>query len=182
MEDDRLSYRSALKDANKLITAAQASHLNQTVADCDGQPRKLWNTVSNLLHNNKQSVFSFDSAELCLAACNNFCKFFSDRVGNIYNNIAINRPAHNPLPQHKYSGPSLAAFQPVTLAKVSKLSHSMPLSACTLDFVPPSLIKSCSHIFIPILTHLANLSLLSGVFPSTFKLAQITLHFKKPNL
>jgi hypothetical protein len=58
----------------------------------------------------------------------------------------------------------------------------MPLSACTLDFVPPSIIKSCSHVFVPIITHLANLSLTTGIFPHNLKLSQITPLLKKPSL
>ena len=58
----------------------------------------------------------------------------------------------------------------------------MSLSACTLDFIPPSLIQSCSNIFIPILTNLANLSLSTGVFPRSFKISQISPLLKKPGL
>ena len=96
---------------------------------------------------------------------------FGDKVASIYTNIAANRPPCSPLVQHLYQGPKIVLFQPVTPTEVSKLIQTMPLSACTLDFVPPSIIKSYCHIFTPIITRLANLSLSTGVFPNSFKVA-----------
>jgi len=51
-----------------------------------------------------------------------------------------------------------------------------------MDFVPTSLLKACSNSFSEIICTLANLSFSEGVFPSAFKVAQITPILKKPNL
>ena len=49
-----------------------------------------------------------------------------------------------------------------------------------LDFVPTSMLKSCSDIFAPLICRLANLSFTEGTFPDLFKLGHITPLIKKP--
>ena len=51
-----------------------------------------------------------------------------------------------------------------------------------MDFVLTSVIKRCSEVFIPIITHLANLSFTEGVFPTLFKRAQVTPLLKHAGL
>ena len=51
-----------------------------------------------------------------------------------------------------------------------------------MDFISSSLIKFCPAVFSQILTTLANLSISQGIFPSRFKLAQVTPLLKKPSL
>ena len=74
---------------------------------------------------------------------------------------------------------SIHLFTPL---EVSKLLHSMPGKSSPLDFIPTSLLKSCSDTFSILIAHLANLSFSQGVFPSKFKLAQISPLLKKPGL
>ena len=50
------------------------------------------------------------------------------------------------------------------------------------DFVSTTLVKDCSSVFSVIITRLANLSFTEGVFPSSFKTAQISPRLKKAGL
>src|SRR5208282_6379521 len=58
----------------------------------------------------------------------------------------------------------------------------MPSKLSPMDFVPTSVIKRCSEVFITIITHLANLSFTEGVFPKLFKGAQVTPLLKHAGL
>ena len=51
-----------------------------------------------------------------------------------------------------------------------------------MDFIPSSLIKSCSSVFSELVARLVNLSISEGIFPFKFKFAQVTPLFKKPGL
>ena len=51
-----------------------------------------------------------------------------------------------------------------------------------MDFIPTSLIKSCSTVFSEIISNLVHLSLSQGSFPLKFKLAQVAPLQKKPGL
>ena len=53
---------------------------------------------------------------------------------------------------------------------------------CQQDFIPTSLLTSCSLVFSELIPYLANLSLSQAVFPSSFKIAQVTPLLKKAGL
>ena len=66
--------------------------------------------------------------------------------------------------------------------EVKKLSSGIPGKSCPLDFIPTSLIKSCSDVFSELISRLANLSFTEGCFPAMFKQAFVTPLLKKPGL
>lgn len=55
----------------------------------------------------------------------------------------------------------------------------MPSTSSPLDFIPTSLIKSCSGVFSQVIARLANLSFEHSTFPVKFKTAQVTPLLKK---
>ena len=55
----------------------------------------------------------------------------------------------------------------------------MPSTSLPLDFIPTSLIKSCSGVFAQVIARLANLSFEHSTFPVKFKTALVTLLLKK---
>ena len=82
----------------------------------------------------------------------------------------------------RYTGLRLAVFQPVTTIEVHKLILSTPNKSCDLDPIPTTLVKQCSAELLPIITNIINGSLVSGVFPSDYKVALVRLIIKKSNL
>ena len=76
----------------------------------------------------------------------------------------------------------MSSLAPVTVDEVCCLLEKMSGKSSPLDFVPTSLLKSCSEAFSQINAHLANLSFHEDVFPRKFKTAQITTLLNKPSL
>jgi len=76
----------------------------------------------------------------------------------------------------------MSEFTPVTEMEVVRLLRSMPFKSSPLDFIPTSLIKSCSGAFSHVLARLANLSFEHSTFPAKFKTAQVTPLLKKHGL
>jgi hypothetical protein len=58
----------------------------------------------------------------------------------------------------------------------------MPCKSSPLDVLPTTLLKSCAHVFAPIIARLANLSFQTGRFPSRYKRAQVLPLLKKAGL
>ena len=54
--------------------------------------------------------------------------------------------------------------------------------SCTLDPMPTHLLLKCTDILLPIFTQLINLSLTTGQFPSSWKVAMVQPLLKKPDL
>jgi hypothetical protein len=78
--------------------------------------------------------------------------------------------------------PYLDYLLPVTPSEVMKLLKSTKPKSSQLDFIPTSLIKSCSDTFSDIICHLANLSFTEGKFPSSVKTAIVSPLIKRPDL
>ena len=97
----------------------------------------------------------------------------------IYN---IKRTWYIRFKERDHFGPKLDDLPPVTPDEVKKLLSSIPGKSCPLDFIPTSLIKSCSNVFSDIISTLANLSFTEGRFPAAFKRAIVTPLMKKPDL
>ncbi len=73
-------------------------------------------------------------------------------------------------------------FCPLTDAEVSKLLFSSHPTTCSLDPIPSHLLQAISPSLLPVLTHIINTSLLTGIFPTAFKQARVTPLLKKPTL
>ncbi len=75
---------------------------------------------------------------------------------------------------------SFTYFSPLSEAEVSKLILSSHPTTCPLDPIPSYLLQAISPAVVPAFTHIINIYLHTGIFPSAFKLARITPLLKKP--
>ena len=107
--------------------------------------------------------------------CNGFATHFSAKIDTLKSNVSSQLANRFPniFPDN---------FPDVSPDEVAKLLSSLPLKSCALDFIPTTLIKSCSGVFAELIAKLANLSFAQGSFPSCFKHASVTPLLKKSNL
>jgi hypothetical protein len=69
---------------------------------------------------------------------------------------------------------------PISVSEVSKAIKRLRPSRCVgLDGIPSFIIKGCSDVFIPLLTHIFNLSVNSASFPTLRKQTAVVPVFKK---
>ena len=66
---------------------------------------------------------------------------------------------------HCYTGLPLDDLTHVSDDEVRKILTEMPAKSSPMDFIPSSMLKSCSPVFTPIIARLANLSFKDGFFP-----------------
>ena len=107
---------------------------------------------------------------------NSLASFFYQKIVSLKDSIALKLQG-SPTPfdfDLPHSGEVLSDFTPVTLAEVSQLLRSMSNKSSPLDYIPTSLLKSCSGTFSILISHLANLSFTQATFASKFKLALIS--------
>ena len=111
--------------------------------------------------------------------------FFQNKVADIKSSIAdrLLRVVGDKFAWDKpHTGTLMNKIPLVTAPEVMRILNTMPSKSSPLDFLPSSLLKSCSDIFSPVICKLANLSFTDGHFPGAFKMAQITPLLKKPGL
>ena len=73
-------------------------------------------------------------------------------------------------------------FRPTNTLEITKIVNSASKATCLLDPIPTSLLQTLLPVLSPVIAHLVNASLSSGVFPSELKSAVIKPLLKKPNL
>ena len=176
-ETDRLNYRASCRRANILINNSRKKHFSDTL-DSYSNPKQRWKTVNNFLH--PQSTRN-TSANTTSITSTSFLNFFTSKIDKLKQTIVSRIAQFNlppPLPDPTHSGERFSVMATVTSTEVSKLLNSIQPKSSNLDFIPTSLIKLCSSTFSPLIAHLANLSFVHGVFPSSFKIAQIPSSFK----
>ncbi len=88
----------------------------------------------------------------------------------------------DPKPTRSTAQTPIFSFCPLTEAEVSKLLLSSHPTTCPLDPIPSHLLQAISPALLPALTHIINTSLITGIFPTAFKQAQVTPLLKKPTL
>ena len=72
-----------------------------------------------------------------------------------------------------YNGEKLAIFHELGMSDLEKLVKSMNNKCCSLDPLPPWLLISCFEQLGPILLHIVNCSLRTGMFPDLLKKAVV---------
>ena len=111
-----------------------------------------------------------------------FATFFSDKIHKLHTSLLSHHSCTSPHHPPPFTPPSFSSFKTVTADEVSKLLSQSPDTNCDLDPIPTSLLKQCSHIFLPTLTKIINLSISTGVFPDQFKSCSVHPHLNKSSL
>ena len=142
---------------------------------------KRWKVLREILNMNnpsskKKLIFDInnktttDPNEIATGFNNFFVTIGPQLAKNIKSNI-------NPLSYVKSVNNSMVLTD-VTSTKVRNVIASLKNSSSGYDEFPPFVGKSCVEAYIKPLTHLINVSLKSGVFPSELKLAKVVPIFK----
>ena len=125
------------------------------------------------------------STDECSNIWATFYSYFVNKINNLKHSI-LNKLGSFTLKPHfveqPHAGPQFETIPLVTPAEVRKLLTSIPSKSCKLDFIPTSLLKSCSNVFSELICTLANLSFAEGCFPAIFKQAIVKPLIKKPGL
>ena len=185
LDRDRVLYHIACRKCNHSILAARRKFFLDTLQNSTSS-KLTWRTANTLLHNKKpQSPFSLIDTPLC----SKFVVFFCTKIATLRSSVHSLLPSLDLSPfdgslflDLPTSSNLLSLLPEVAVSEVMSLLNALPCKTCGLDFLPTSLLKACSFSFSQIITRLANLSFSEGVFPTLFKVAQISPILKKPNL
>jgi len=179
----RLEYRQACRQANEAIVEARQKFNQDQLNAARDNPRTKWSIIRNILHHNALS----DSKPFkeCQDLTNKLSLFFRDKVRLVKQRISVSFANLNLDPlfaDSAHSGIHYTDLPPPALSEVLKLVNSMSAKSSAADRFPASLLKSCSDVFVPLITRLAHLSFTEGVFPTVYKTASVTPLLKKKGL
>ncbi len=110
-----------------------------------------------------------------------FATFFTDKTKTISSQFSPSL-TQDIQPTRSTAQTPIFSFCSLTEVEVSKLLLSSHPTTCPLDPIPSHLLQAISPTLLPVLTHIINTSLLTGIFPTAFKQARVTPMLIKPTL
>ncbi|KAL2089254.1 hypothetical protein ACEWY4_016153 [Coilia grayii] len=114
------------------------------------------------------------------AKCEEFAEFFTNKILAIRAEITQDPNYLHDAPSRE--PPTLQNFSAITEDNLYKLVKHSKQSTCSLAPIPTFLMKNNFNYVSTPLLQIINTSILTGVFPSTFKTAVVKPLLKKPNL
>jgi hypothetical protein len=111
-----------------------------------------------------------------------FSRFFFDKIFVILQNIKATVVPDERFQTPPFTSSSMSNFSPLTPDVVRQCILKSAPKTCGLDPIPTPLLVECLEILLPSLTDLLNSSLMSGIFPQSFKTAHVIPVLKKPSL
>ncbi|CAJ0941773.1 unnamed protein product [Ranitomeya imitator] len=165
-----IAFKQSLTTFKTTLSTAKQTYFSSLASSLSHNPKQLFNTFNSLFHPPAPPPSPLISAE-------DFASFFKQKIENSFGQ----QPPEPFLPTSQAST-SKTNFSTITEDRLSTLLSRSHLTTCALDPIPSHFIPNLTTVFIPTLSHLFNLSLTIGVFPSSFKHASITPILKKPFL
>ncbi|XP_077125359.1 uncharacterized protein LOC143782122 [Ranitomeya variabilis] len=173
--EDFIHFKFMLKAYNSALHIAKQTYFTSLISSLSNNPKKLFDTFHSLLRSKAQAPIT----DIC---ADDLAYHFIEKIDNIHQEIRSQSPSSvTPIPPCISPG-SLSAFDPITEEEVSRLLSSSRPTTCTTIPIPSHLLQSLSPVITTHLTTIFNLSLSSGIFPSSFKHSIITPLLKKPTL
>lgn len=164
------SWKSAFEAQRDLFQQKRRQFFNTRIEQCDSSGRDQWRTMSSLL--------SPVESRNCTLKADTFQSFFQEKIA------AVRRATDGaPLPTYSVlKQPGLLSFDTLSCDDIGRQLGSSNTKTSELDPVPTWLVKELSGFFVPALTYLTNISLVTGFLPPSQKRAVVSPLLKKPDL
>lgn len=168
-----------IRQLRKLMNDTKASFFKSKIDEMGNDRRGLFQLLDRCLSRDKVSKLPVHADPATLA--DRFGRYFDEKIVNIRANLdAKNAPSAD----SSSSAPNsfLSVFELVLPAEICEIVDKCPAKSSFVDPVPTNILKKIIHVLAKPFASLINLSLSSGVFPDSMKLASITPLLKKASL
>ena len=170
-------FKEAKLDYVRALSESKVKHINSLIDQCDRDPKKLFQLVSNLTGKNTDNPLPESSSDEELA--NEFASFFLNKIENIRGSLAC---FDTFCPKQNNNISKFDSFCVVSESEIKKLILGSKPTSCALDPLPTKLVKEHIDILLPIFVRIVNLSLTSGHFNLDWKTAIVIPLLKKLGL
>ena len=177
-------FKCARNQANNAIKQAKKRYFSDNLKTSKGNPRKTWNLINELTSRNtskSSNILEIQIDNRTISTPGDMAEAFNDHFTNIGQVLAQEVPAAEVNPEF-YISHTDKAFCPKTpsLDVVINLLRNIDEKKATgLDMIPRKLLKMAASIVAPSLTAIFTKSIITGVYPTEWKMARVTPVFKK---
>ena len=179
---DKTQFTKLKHDVEKLVKSTRNKYYKGKLSDFKGNKKETFKVFNELLGNDTKSPLPCHENESQL--CNDFEKFFSDKICNIRNNVQYeaNNIQSAEMTNSVQSDSVFSEFSPMTDDQINKIVHDLSNKYCNLDPLSTDLFKKCLPYLLPYLKYIINTSLSEGIFPSCYKKALVRPSLKNSSL
>ena len=176
-------FKDARNKTNNSIKKAKRKYFSEKLDANKGDPRKTWRLINELhsRHSKSTRVSQIKTGNQVFTSPGDIAEAFNNHFTNIGQSLAREIPSVD-IDTLSYVYPVNAgvfSFQRINVQKVIKLLKTIVVGKATgLDKIPNRLLKIVAGVVAPSLTGIFNQSLLTGIFPSDWKLAKVSPIFK----
>ena len=175
----RSRYKHQWHLCNKMMTKAKSKYLAHVIAENSDNPRRLWNSINNILHRIPPPALpEFTSVE---SLCDHFSRFFVDKIEIICSKFP-DKVQNIPQVQKPEKKSKMNVSEGASEDEIKKFILSSSSKSCDLDLIPTSVLKNCIDILITPITDIINITMETSTFPSNFKEAHVRPLLKKTSL
>ena len=179
IEIKKQMLRTARNEVSYLIEQSKRKYYNDKIDNYEKDQKKLFEVINDLMNWKENTKLPSGSLLELVKAFN---KFFITKLENIRLNISSSYSGTSSAKHRIHCPYNLSEFDPVTEEELTEIIQGSKNATCDLDPFPTELLKRCVTVLLPYLVKLFNLSLSSGVVPTSFKHAMVKPLIKKPSL
>ena len=174
LHSDLMHFKAKKNIATSVMKRARTTYYTDLIQENSDDSRKLFRCAKSLF--NQEANLTFPGYNDNTKLANDIGKFFVQKIERI--RTALDTAASNlgPTaiePLHTSCPSQQASFTDRSEEDVKRLIGRSSKKTCSLDPMPTSLVVECLDVILPVITRMVNLSLQSGNFPDTWKLADV---------
>ena len=162
-----------------MMTKAKSKYLTDVIAENSDNPRRLWNSINNILHRIPPPALPELTSVKSL--CDHFSRYFVDKIETIRFNFP-DTVQNIPQVQKPEIRSKINVFERASEDENIKLIFSSSSKSCDLYPIPTSVLKNCLDILITPITDIINISMETSTFLQNFKEAHVRPLLKKTSL
>ena len=159
---DRSRYKQQCHLCNRMMTKAKSKYLADVIAENSDNPRRLWNSINNILHIIPPPALpDFTSVK---SLCDHFSRYSVDKIETLRSKFP-DKVQNIPQVQKTVIRSKMNVFERASENEIKKLILSSSSKSCDLDPIPTSMLKNCLVILITPITDIINISMETCTFP-----------------
>ncbi|XP_072017007.1 uncharacterized protein [Amphiura filiformis] len=178
LECDREVFIESCKAYTRQLEQAKRDHHRNKISECDD--RQLFRLVNDMTRPTSAPILPPHDDAKKLA--NKFGTFFQNKIKNLRSALDNSDSLNISAEIRDQCVSEFTSFRAVTEEDVGSIISSSVIKSCPLDPIPSSLLKDCLESLLPSITHVVNMSLISGEMPQELKVARVVPLLKKSGL
>ena len=175
----RSRYKQQCHLCNRMMTKAKSKYSADVIAENSDNPRRLWNSINNILHRIPPPALpEFTSVK---SLCDHFSRYFVDTIETIHSKFP-DKVQNIPQVQKPEIRSKMNVSERASEDEIRKLILSSSSKSCDPDPISTSMLKNCLDIIITPITDIINISMETSTFLQNFIEAHVRPLLKKTSL